>query len=153
MYTEREVIKMIRQINFDMDGTIANLYGENNWLDDIIHERVNPYVNAKPLINMNSLARVLNRLIRNGYEVNIISWTAKNGTNEYNERIAAAKREWIAKHLNSVHFNNVYVIPYGTPKENYGFDILFDDEENNRNNWNGTAYDEKNIIEILKQLT
>lgn len=144
---------MIRQINFDMDGTIANLYGENGWLEDIINERVNPYVNAKPLINMNSLARVLNRLIKNGYEVNIISWTAKNGTNEYNERIAQAKREWIAKHLNSVKFNNVYVIPYGTPKENYGFDILFDDEENNRNNWNGIAYDEKNIIEILKRLT
>ena len=144
---------MVRQINFDMDGTIVNLYGENNWLDDIINERINPYVNAKPLINMNSLARVLNRLIKNGYEVNIISWTAKNGTNEYNQRIAQAKREWIAKHLNSVKFNNVYVIPYGTPKENYGFDILFDDEENNRNNWNGTAYDEKNIIEILKRLT
>lgn len=144
---------MIRQINFDMDGTIANLYGENGWLEDIINERVNPYVNAKPLINMNSLARVLNRLIKNGYEVNIISWTAKNGTNEYNQRIAQAKREWIAKHLNSVKFNNVYVIPYGTPKENYGFDILFDDEENNRNNWNGIAYDEKNIIEILKRLT
>lgn len=144
---------MVRQINFDMDGTIANLYGENGWLEDIINEKVNPYVNAKPLINMNSLARVLNRLIRNGYEVNIISWTAKNGTNEYNERIAQAKREWIAKHLKSVQFNNVYVIPYGTPKENYGFDILFDDEENNRNNWNGIAYDEKNIIEILKRLT
>ena len=144
---------MIREINFDMDGTIANLYECNGWLDDIINERVNPYVNAKPMVNMNSLARVLNRLIRNGYEVNIISWTAKNGTNEYNERIAAAKREWIAKHLKSVQFNNVYVIPYGTPKENYGFDILFDDEENNRNNWNGIAYDEKNIIEILKRLT
>lgn len=144
---------MVKQINFDMDGTIANLYGENGWLEDIINEKVNPYVNAKPMVNMNSLARVLNRLIRNGYEVNIISWTAKNGTNEYNERIAAAKREWIAKHLHSVQFNNVYVIPYGTPKENYGFDILFDDEENNRNNWNGIAYDEKNIIEILKRLT
>lgn len=144
---------MVRQINFDMDGTIANLYGENGWLEDIINEKVNPYVNAKPMVNMNSLARVLNRLIRNGYEVNIISWTAKNGTNEYNERIATAKREWITKHLKSVQFNNVYVIPYGTPKENYGFDILFDDEENNRNNWNGIAYDEKNIIEILKRLT
>lgn len=144
---------MVRQINFDMDGTIANLYGENGWLEDIINERVNPYVNAKPLINMNSLARVLNRLIRNGYEVNIISWTAKNGTEEYNKRVEEAKKAWIAKHLNSVNFNNVYVIPYGTPKENYGFDILFDDEENNRNNWNGIAYDEKNIIEILKRLT
>ena len=144
---------MKRQINFDMDGTIANLYGENGWLEDIINEKVNPYVNAKPMVNMNALARVLNRLIRNGYEVNIISWTAKNGTEEYNKRIEEAKKAWIAKHLSSVNFNNVYVIPYGTPKENYGYDILFDDEKPNRDNWNGTAYDEKNIIEILRKIT
>lgn len=153
MYIEREVKTMNRQINFDMDGTIANLYGESGWLDDIINERVNPYVNAKPMVNMNSLARILNRLITNGYTVNIISWTAKNGSVKYNERIAEAKRNWIKKHLRSVNFNNVYVIPYGTPKQHYGFDILFDDEEQNRNNWNGEAYDEKNIIEVLKQLT
>ena len=30
--------------------------------------------------------------------------------------------------------------------------ILFDDEERNRNEWNGTAFDVDNIIEILKAL-
>ena len=78
---------MYKEINFDMDGTIANLYGVNGWLDDIINERVNPYVNAKPMVNMSVFARVLNEKIRNGYTVNIISWTAKNGTTEYNERV------------------------------------------------------------------
>lgn len=143
---------MIKEINFDMDGTIANLYGEENWLDDIINERVNPYANAKPLINMNALARVLNRLIREGYSVNVISWTAKNGKANYNKAVAEAKAEWLSKHLSSVKFNNVYVIPYGEPKENYGNGILFDDEKPNRDNWNGIAYDEKNIIEILRGL-
>ena len=94
----------MKNIYFDMDGTIANLYGVNGWLDDILNESVRPYVEAKPLVNMNSLARILNRLVRNGYTVNVISWTAKNGSNEYNEAVAEAKRAWLAKHLGSVKF-------------------------------------------------
>ena len=143
---------MTKEINFDMDGTIANLYGEENWLNDLINEETTPYENAKPMVNMNSLARILNRLIANGYSVNIISWTSKNGTKEYNARVETAKKNWIAKHLKSVHFTAIKVIPYGEPKQNHGNGILFDDEEQNRKNWNGIAYDEKNIIKILKEM-
>lgn len=142
----------MKEINFDMDGTIANLYGEENWLNDLINERTTPYENAKPMVNMNSLARILNRLIANGYSVNIISWTSKNGTKEYNARVETAKKNWIAKHLKSVRFTAIKVIPYGEPKQNHGNGILFDDEEQNRKNWNGIAYDEKNIIKILKEM-
>lgn len=140
----------MKNIYFDMDGTIANLYGVEGWLDDIRAERVRPYAEAKPLINMNSLARVLNRLVRNGYSVSVISWTAKNGSAEYNERVAEVKRAWLAKHLASVRFENVFIVPYGTPKQNFGFGVLFDDEKPNRDNWNGKAFDEKNIIAVLK---
>ena len=63
---------MIKEINFDMDGTIANLYGCNGWLDDILNERIDAYRDAKPMVNMNSLARVLNRLVRNGWTVKVI---------------------------------------------------------------------------------
>ena len=137
-------------IYFDMDGTIANLYGVNGWLDDILNESVRPYTEAKPLVNMNSLARVLNRLVRNGYTVNVISWTAKNGSNEYNRAVAEAKRRWLAKHLGSVKFESVNIIPYGTPKSSCGYGVLFDDEKPNRDEWNGMAFDEKNILEVLR---
>lgn len=139
-------------IYFDMDGTIANLYGVTGWLEDLINEEPRPYAVAKPLINMNALARVLNRLIRNGYSVNVISWTSKGGTTEYNNAVANVKREWLKKHLASVKFDNINIIPYGTPKSTCGNGILFDDEEQNRIEWNGTAYNEKNIIEVLKAL-
>lgn len=142
----------MKKIYFDMDGTIANLYGCNNWLNDIRAERTTPYANAKPMVNMNSLARVLNRLCRNGYTVSVISWTAKNGSEQYNEAVANVKREWLKKHLASVQFESVIIVPYGTPKQNYGYGILFDDEKPNRDNWNGVAYDEKNIINILKNI-
>lgn len=143
---------MIKEINFDMDGTIADLYGCTGWLEDIIAESVRPYAEAKPLINLSVLARVLNKKIAEGYKVNIISWTAKNGTEKYNAEVAEAKRIWLAKHLKSVRFNEIRILPYGTPKHEHGNGVLFDDEKPNRDNWIGIAFDEKDIIKNLHQV-
>lgn len=143
---------MIRQINFDMDGTLADFYGVENWLDYLIAEDVTPYAVARPLVNMNSLARVLNRLQRNGYKICIISWTSKSGSDEYNKRVTEVKRAWLTKHLASVQFDEINIVKYGTPKYTIGSGILFDDEEPNRNVWGDGAYDVQNIIEILKGL-
>ena len=140
------------KINFDMDGTIADLYGVSNWLEDLLHENVRPYVEARPLVNLQALARVLNRLIRAGYEVNIISWTSRNGSEEYNEAVRQAKIKWLRQHLASVQFSEIIIIPYGTPKELFSDGILFDDEEHNRTAWGEGAYTEKEIFEILKNL-
>lgn len=142
----------MQEIWFDMDGTIADLYGVENWLPQLINEDTNPYEVASPMINMNSLARVLNRLQRKGYKIGIVSWTSKNASADYERAIAKAKKQWLSKHLNSVKWDNVDVISYGTPKSINRTGILFDDEKPNRTNWNGTAYDGKNILEILKNL-
>lgn len=143
------------RICFDMDGTIANLYGVDNWLEYLINKDEYPYLNADVMINMNSLARVLNRLQRNGIKIGIISWLAKNSNESYDEKVTVAKKKWLKKHLSSVHFDFIEIVTYGTDKnivcesEN---DILFDDEIRNRENWNGKAYDVTNIIEILKEV-
>ena len=144
---------MRKEIWFDMDGTIADLYGVKGWLDDILNEREYAYKNAKPLINMQVLARHLNRLTKQGYEIGIISWLAGgNPTEDYNERVTNAKKAWLAKHLKSVHFAHIDIVAHGTPKEIGRHGILFDDEEKNRKNWNGIAYGVENIIEILATL-
>ena len=104
------------------------------------------------LVNLSALARVLNNKQRNGYQINVISWTAKNAPAEYNKRIEIAKREWLARRLPSVRFDNISIVEYGTPKSLYGEDILFDDEESNRNEWKGEAYDVENLIEKIKKL-
>ena len=142
----------VRQINFDMDGTIANLYGVEGWLEYLIDKDETPYVEAKPLVNLSALARVLNRLQRNGYELNIISWLAKNSDDVYDEKVILAKKNWLKKHMPSVKWNNINIVSYGTPKQNLGQGILFDDEKPNRDNWNGTAYDVNNIVGTLKKL-
>lgn len=143
---------MMKQINFDMDGTIADLYGVNNWLEYLVNGDPTPYAVAKPMVNMAILARYLNKLIANGWEINIISWLAKNSNEEYDELVRNAKIKWLKTHLKSVHFTKINIVAYGTFKENFGSGILFDDEENNRKYWKGNAYDEKNILEILKNL-
>jgi 5'(3')-deoxyribonucleotidase len=142
-------------INFDMDGTIADLYGVENWLDYLIAENTFPYEMARPLVRLNHLARRLNTLQRNGYNIAVISWLSKCGTEEYNRAVTEVKIEWLRKHLPSVEWDRITIVPYGTPKENFcnnPLDILFDDEERNRNNWTGRAYDVNNILEILREI-
>ena len=143
---------MTKAIYLDMDGTIANLYGVDGWLDCIINEYTKPYREAKALVNMRQLGRELNRLKQNGYTIGIISWLAKGATDEYNRRVAQAKRNWLAKHLSAVQFDEVHIVEYGTPKYTLGNGILFDDEEPNRANWIGKAYDVNDIIETLKAI-
>ena len=92
------------RICFDMDGTIANLYGVENWLAYLIAEDVKPYREAEVLVNMNSLARILNKLQRNGHEIGVISWTAKNGSKRYNEAVENAKHDY---ELPPVHYTVV----------------------------------------------
>ena len=143
------------RINFDMDGTIANLYGVENWLEMLIAHDETPYANAKPLINLSLLARYLNKIQRKGVEIGVISWLSKNSNDDYDERVTNAKLRWLKKHLPSVNWDNIVVVHYGTPKENYALtenDILFDDEEQNRNNWKGFAYTETEIFTVLKSI-
>ena len=146
----------MKAIYFDMDGTIANLYGVPNWLEGLRNYDPKPYELAPPLVNMNLLARRLNLLRARGYHLGIISWSSKVSTPEYDDKVAIAKRAWLAKHLHSVTWDEIEIVPYGFPKQNAVLfadeGILFDDEENNRNNWTGTAYDVNNILEILKGL-
>ena len=141
---------MIKEINFDMDGTIADLYGVEDWLEYLMNKDATPYIIAKPLVNLSALARIINRLQRNGYKICIISWLSKNSNDDYDKKVTAAKIMWLKKHLPSVNWDRISIVAYGTPKQTIGKGILFDDEEKNRDMWQGKAFDVNNIIEILK---
>ena len=141
------------RICFDMDGTIADLYGVSGWLNYLMNEDAFPYATAKPLIKMNVLARILNKLQRQGYRIGVISWLSKNSNASYDAKVTYAKIAWLQKHLASVRFDEINIVAYGTPKERFlrtSGDILFDDEFQNRINWTGIAFDADNIIETLK---
>lgn len=144
---------MKKQIWFDMDGTIADLYGVDNWLDYLQASDPYPYIAAKPMLNFSLFARYLNKLQAMGWSIGIISWTSKTGSDLYNGQVAYAKMMWLFEHLHSVQWDSIKIVKYGTNKyEECGGGILFDDEEKNRDTWEDTAYEPSNIIEILKNL-
>ena len=141
------------KIFFDMDGTIANLYGVPGWLDMLKANDPTPYAIAKPLVNMSRLARALNRLQAMGHEIGIISWLSRDSTPEYDEMVTSAKWFWLNLHLKSVKWDKIYIVSYGSNKWGVcGGDILFDDEAQNRENWTGIAFDVDNIIPTLRSL-
>ena len=143
------------RICFDMDGTIANLYGVEGWLDNLIAEDVRPYREAAVLLNMNVLARRLNKLQRAGHEIVVISWLSKCGSENYDKAVTETKKAWLKKHLGSVKFDEINIVKYGTSKAQFAKsenDILFDDEKQNRDGWTGKAYDVNNILEVLRAI-
>lgn len=142
------------KIYFDMDGTIANLYAVENWLPKLRASDASPYEEAEVMLNMSLLARYLNKLQKLGYEIGIISWTSKDGTEQYNRAVEVAKLNWLHDHLRSVSFDEIYIVEYGTPKQDFADedDILFDDSEEIRNDWTGEAYEPSEILSILSGL-
>lgn len=146
---------MTRAIYFDMDGTIADLYGVEGWLSYLLDEEAKPYKEAKPMCNMQVLARKLNQLQMQGYHIGVVSWLSKGGSAQYHECIREAKMQWLSRHLRSVKWNEIKIIEYGVSKSTvveYPNGILFDDEAPNREAWRGNAYDANKILEILKSL-
>ena len=142
------------KIWFDMDGTIADLYGVENWLEMLITHDETPYAIAKPIVNLSVLARLMNKVQRKGFEICIVSALAKDSTAEYDERVRNAKIKWLANHLKSVHFDEIRFVPYWYTKNdiNTGADVLFDDEERHLEKWTGTAVHASKMIETLKAI-
>lgn len=107
---------MPKIINFDMDGTIADLYAVPNWLEKLRAEDPSPYRDAPPMWDMDELRRVLLALVADGWEIRVISWLSKDATPEYKREIRKAKREWLARY--NFPADKVHLIAYGTTKAN-----------------------------------
>lgn len=142
------------KIWFDMDGTIADLYGVEGWLEMLIAQDETPYAVARPLVNLSALARLMHKAQRMGFEICIVSALAKNSTADYDEKVKTAKLGWLKKHLASVNFDEIRFVPYAFVKNgvNTGNDILFDDEERHLNAWTGTAIPASEILSTLRAL-
>lgn len=148
---------MNKTIVFDMDGTIADFYGVENWLIEIRNESVKPYELAKPLYDMETLNVILDFLKISGWRIVVTSWLAKDSTKEYKEKVRKAKLEWLKKY--DFPFDEIHLVQYGTTKANCtrhigGFQVLVDDNEKVRNGWTlgDTINANENILEKLINL-
>ena len=150
-----------RKIYFDMDGTIADLYGQENWLYDLRHEKTSPYEKARPLYDMKKLNAILEMLKVFNFSIGVITWGSLDASEDYNKAVRKAKKVWISDNLpacSEFHFQR-----YGVPKHKATYqnikinkDILIDDNAEVRELWEakgGKAINpDKNLFTELAKL-
>lgn len=105
------------KIIFDMDGTIADFYGVEGWLNSIEHYDPKPYIEAKPLWDMVKLAEEIKRLRSLGHTIAVVSWLSKSSTKEFDTATRRAKRAWLKSY--GLEFDEIHLVKYGTPKSKF----------------------------------
>lgn len=142
---------------FDMDGTIADLYGVTDWLKSLQNNDPSPYYNANPLYNMDVLTDLLDALKSLGWRIVVTTWLAKGSNAKYDKMVREAKLAWLDKYY--FPYDEIHMVKYGTTKANCtrkhgGFQILVDDNDNVRGGWTlGATIDAKeNILEALSKI-
>lgn len=118
-------------IYFDLDGTIADLYGFNDWLTYLQNEQVEPYTEAGLMVDGEQLRNFLAAGKAAGILFGVISWGAKNASKDYQKAIRRAKIDWLKKNNLLKYFDELHVIKYGTPKNRAAKNrtgVLIDDE-------------------------
>jgi len=148
----------VKMICFDMDGTIADLYGVKGWLKDLQSENPRPYYEAKPMWDMADLA---DALIALGIEIRIITWLSKNSSETYKDEVRKAKLEWLK--AQNFPFDKFHGVRYGATKADSvrkylakdETAILIDDNAKVRSGWNlGEAIDPTavDLVEYFKRM-
>ena len=147
----------MRNIIFDLDGTIVDLYGIEEWERKLNSADVTPYEQAKPLCDLELLRSCL--LSLNDVRIVIVSWGAIGASQESMSHIRTAKIEWL--HRWKFPFDEVHIVKYGTDKYStiqykHEESYLFDDSQKIRNKFkkreNCYAYSEKEIFTVLEEL-
>ena len=142
----------------DMDGTFVDLYGVDGWLLDLVSFNTRPYREAMPIYNMADLILLLMELKKKDWKIGIISWLSKNPDVEYGKKVTKTKTEWLLSWCMDCVLDKILIVPYGQCKADicrqFGYGILADDEEQNRNAWDlGDTIDaNKNLLEELAKL-
>lgn len=148
---------MTKMLVFDMDGTIADLYGVNGWLEMLRNSDPTPYKVARPLVDMMELVKVLTTLKANGWKIAVTTWLAKDSDTSYDNLVRQAKLDWLNNY--NFPFDEIHLVKYGTTKANCtrkkaDFQILIDDNEKIRKGWKlgGTINANENILKEIKKL-
>lgn len=136
-----------RTIYFDMDGTIADLYGvqPKNGMD--VFQRLDNndatvYYEAKPIQKYVDLLKEYKGM---GYRIGIITAgsrfppdTPQSTKDQMNKDTEMYKKKWLTEHGLMPYIDSFTFVPYGTSKYEVAEDktgVLVDDEDKVLNTW------------------
>lgn len=129
---------MKTKVYLDMDGTIADLYSQENWLDKLKREESNLFRNLVPMITEEEL---FDMYPEDEFDIRILSMTPKGASDRYIRQVEFEKDEWLAKHFPKLRQGKRIYMKYGMNKNLKGCAnaILIDDNAEIRKRWKGTA--------------
>ena len=116
----------VRMIVWDMDGTVADLYGVDGWLEMLRAENPLPYEIAKPIWDMERLVNVIRGLQDFGIEQRVVTWLSMNSSEEYKTETRRAKREWLDEF--GFPYDHFHGVQFGATKADSVRKFLADDE-------------------------
>lgn len=120
----------------DMDGTIANLYGIENWLPRLRNEDEIIFLECEPIISEEELFK---HFPKEKYEIRILSMTPLGATAEYCKNVEEQKNAWLDKYFPSITKRIYKAYGHNKNLKNSENAILIDDSEPIRNSWKGIA--------------
>jgi len=131
-----------RTMYFDMDGTLANLYGVTNVFRRLDNNDASTYLEAAPTPQYVEMLKSAKDM---GYRVGIITAgsrfppdTPQEVKDKMNEDTEEAKIEWLKKYDIWPLLSSFQFIPYGVNKYSVAKDktgVLVDDEDKVLNQW------------------
>lgn len=151
------------KIYFDLDGTLFDLYGKENWLARLESEDATVFEgDFMPRINVEEFYSILRDLVEDlDVQIGVITWLPKSASDEYMEECTKVKKAWVRKNIPYV--TEFYAQPYGTPKQ-YAVEkrakrmYLFDDNTEVGEMWKTNTMrqyikvEDGNIVEKLENL-
>jgi 5'(3')-deoxyribonucleotidase len=143
-------------IYFDLDGTLYDLYGQEDWLPRLRASDPTAYAVEDTLHDAAVLLDTMLALVAAGYTIGIVTWLSMGATPEYDKAVRAVKREWIKRFVPMA--TEVHIVKYGTPKHQIVNDkadaILVDDNTEVLSKWTlgQTIHADENLIAALQAL-
>lgn len=126
-----------RELHLDMDGTLVDLYRNQDWRIDVAQKTTTCFEEAEAFLPREGLRAYLRDLRRTDRcEVVINTWAPQGADREYIDRVAFAKLVWLAENVGLDMIDRFVCLPYGTPKvlavSAGATAVLIDDNEEQR---------------------
>lgn len=132
----------MKKVYLDMDGTIANLYNNANWLQRLRNEDKTIFLECAPMTTEEDLFKIFPQ---DQFEIVILTMTPMNCSVEYHNQVIEQKCQWLAKYFPNIKRKIFKKYGHNKNLKNSANAILVDDNETIRNCFKGIALNPANL--------